>query len=155
MGPPKARPINTHPMQMRSKDGIFKPTSKFSLTVSLTNTVELEIVKQPFNDPWWIGAMGNEHDALIINHTWDLVPTEEVPNNVGCHWVFRTKYLPDGSMDKFKERLVVKTLHQGPRIDFFETFSPMAKPTTIHILLGVATSEDWVIGQLDVNIGFS
>lgn len=44
--------------------------------------------------------MQDEHDALVQNQTWSLVPPDYTPNLVGCKWVFRTKFEPDGTVDR-------------------------------------------------------
>lgn len=73
---------------------------------------------------------------------------------VGCKWVFRIKRKPDGSIDKFKARLVTKGFHQRPGVDFTENFSPVVKPTTIHLVLSIAISRGWPLCQFDVNNAF-
>lgn len=56
-------------------------------------------------------------------------------NVVGSKWVFRVKYKADGKVDRDKARLVAKGFHQTPRIDFFETFSLVIKPSTMRLIL--------------------
>jgi hypothetical protein len=66
-------------------------------------------------------------------------------NIVGCKWVFRLKRKADGSIDRHKARLVAKGFHQQPGVNFEETFSPVVKPTTIRLVLSLATSAGWPI----------
>ena len=75
--------------------------------------------------------MKDEFDALVRNGTWELVPSTSMQNLVGCKWVFRIKQLPDGSIDRYKARLVAKCFHHQPDGDYHDTFSPVIKPTTI------------------------
>lgn len=98
--------------------------------------------------------MGAEIDAQIRNGTWETVPMDPSYNVVGCKWVFTIKRLHDGSIDRFKSRLVAKGFHQQPGIDFHETFNPVIKHATIRLVLGVAVSRDWPLRQLDVNNAF-
>ena len=56
----------------------------------------------------WLTAMDEEVQALQNNCTWILVPRPANTNIVGSKWVFRTKYLPDGSIEHLKARLVAK-----------------------------------------------
>lgn len=50
--------------------------------------------------------------------------------------------------------MVAKGFHQQAGVDFTETFSPVAKPTTVCIVLSLAVRFDWPIRQLDVNNAF-
>jgi hypothetical protein len=79
----------------------------------------------------WRVAMTAEYNALIGNGTWELVPSSQASNVVGCKWVFKAKMNPDGTVDRHKARLVAKGFHQRPGIDFADTFNPVVKPATI------------------------
>ncbi|CAL8164565.1 unnamed protein product [Prunus armeniaca] len=52
-----------------------------------------------------------------------------------CKWVFQIKRKLDGSVDRYKDRLVAKSYHHQEGVDFGETFSPVSKPVTIRLLL--------------------
>ena len=75
-------------------------------------------------------------------------------NILGCKWVYRLKYNPDGSIQRYKARLVVKGYNQQPGVDYFDTFSPVVKPTTIHLILALAVSRGWSLRQLDISNAF-
>ncbi|GJY38368.1 retrovirus-related pol polyprotein from transposon TNT 1-94, partial [Tanacetum coccineum] len=117
--------------------------------------VELEpcCVTQALKHREWREAMSEEFNALIQNHTWDLVPRTS-QNLLGNKWVFRVKRFPDGSIQKFKTRLVAKGFHQRQGIDYTETFSPVTKPVTIRVILCLALSKTWPLRQLDINNAF-
>ena len=71
-------------------------------------------------------------------------------NLLTCKWVYRIKYHSDGDIERRKARLVIRGLDQQAGLDYHDTFSPVVKPTTIHIILSLAISHGWVIRQLDV-----
>ncbi|KAM1718976.1 hypothetical protein ACFX12_020858 [Malus domestica] len=98
--------------------------------------------------------MAEEFQALQSTGTWSLVPSSPTQNLVGCKWVFRIKRKPDGTVDRYKGRLVAKGFHQQEGIDFTKTFSPVAKPVTIQILLTLAVQFDWFLNQLDISNAF-
>ncbi|KAM2226439.1 hypothetical protein TB1_019595 [Malus domestica] len=130
-------------MITRSKAGIFKPkalaATKHHLDpLTFVPTIYLQASKHDH----WKKAMAEEFQALQSTNTWLLVPSSSHQNLVGCKWVFRIKRKLDGIVDKYKARLVAKGFHQQEGIDFQETFSPVAKPVTIRILLTLAMQFD-------------
>lgn len=88
------------------------------------------------------------------NHTWDLIPLLKRWKIVHCKWVYITKYVANGSIDKHKARLVAKGFSQVEGIDYFETFSLVVKMNSIHLALSLATSQGWSVHQMDVKSTF-
>lgn len=82
--------------------------------------------------------MSDEIDAHVCNGMWDLSSPSAIHNIVGFRWVFTIKRLPDGSVDRFKARLMEKGFHQQLGVEFHETFSPVIKHSTIQLVLGVS-----------------
>ncbi|XP_060178126.1 uncharacterized mitochondrial protein AtMg00820-like [Lycium barbarum] len=93
----------------------------------------------------WRAAMASEMDALLRNDTWSLVPYDPQMNILGCKWVFRIKRNSSGAIERYKALLVAKGFHQLEGHDYFETFSPVVKPTTIRIVIALAASHNWVL----------
>jgi len=91
---------------------------------------------------------------LLHSPTWDLVPLPPNRQAIGCKWIFRVKENVNGSINRFKARLVAKRFHQVHDFDFHEIFSPVIKPVTIRIILTLALSHGWKLFQLDVNNAF-
>lgn len=137
-------------MVTRSKAGIFRPKSY----LAVTHDLEPSSVKVALASPHWSQAMKEEFEALQKNNTWSLVPPDAATKIVGTKWVFRVKYSPDGAISRYKARLVAKGFHQTYGIDFFETYSPVVKSSTIRVILSISVLHHWNIRQLDVNNAF-
>ena len=97
--------------------------------------------------------MDTEFKALMNNKTWELVPFSEGMNVVSNKWVFRTKYKADGTLDKFKARLVAG-FQQTVGVGFFKTYSPVFKESTIRVIFILAVTFGRAIQQIDVNNAF-
>ncbi|MDV3183816.1 MAG: reverse transcriptase domain-containing protein, partial [Sweet potato little leaf phytoplasma] len=94
------------------------------------------------------------YNALLQNKTWILVPNSPDYKVLSCKWVYKIKLKPDGSVERYKARLVARGFDQTQGIDYFETFSPVVKPTTIRIILSLAVRFGWIVKQLDVHNAF-
>ncbi|KAJ3698372.1 hypothetical protein LUZ61_002077 [Rhynchospora tenuis] len=102
----------------------------------------------------WRQAMSVELNALAKNATWELVLPPANAHIVGCKWLFKIKRKSDGSIERYKARLVAKGYTQEEGLDYYETFSPVIKPTTVRVVLSIAISQQWQLHQLDVNNAF-
>lgn len=102
----------------------------------------------------WKKAMDNEMSSLKENLTWELTALPAGARAIPCKWVYRLKTNPDGSIDKYKARLVVKGFSQRQGIDYSETYSPVAKLGTIRAILSIAAEERMHLTQFDVSTAF-
>ena len=93
--------------------------------------------------PAWKQAMDEEMDTLISRGTWELVSAPQDAVVVGCRWVYTLKYRPDGSVYRYKVRLVAKGYTQTCDVDYFETCSPVARLYSIRILFSVDINMEW------------
>jgi hypothetical protein len=98
--------------------------------------------------------MDEEMAALDANRTWELVPLLEGKKAIGCKWVYKMKHNSDGSISRYKPRLVAKGYAQTHGIDYEETFAPVAKMATMRVVIAVVTSRGWVLHQMDVKNAF-
>ena len=88
----------------------------------------------------WKEAIHSEMDSILSNGTWELSELPFSCKPMGYKWVFKKKLKPDGTIDKYKARLVAKGYTQKKGEDFFDTYLPVARMTTIQVLLSLATS---------------
>ncbi|KAL0424089.1 UNVERIFIED_CONTAM: Retrovirus-related Pol polyprotein from transposon TNT 1-94, partial [Sesamum radiatum] len=102
----------------------------------------------------WKEAVKSEMDSIVSNGTWVLVDLPPGCTTIGCKWIFKKKLKPDGSIDKFKARLVAKGFKQKEGIDYFDTYSPVARLTTIRVLIALASVYNLSIHQMDVKTAF-
>jgi hypothetical protein len=98
--------------------------------------------------------MEQEFKALLHNETWKLVPPILGVNVIDFKWVFKVKKHVDGSIERYKVRLVAKGFKQRYDLDYKDTISPVVKTTTIHLLLSLAVTRGWSIRQVDVQNAF-
>ncbi|XP_073358172.1 uncharacterized mitochondrial protein AtMg00820-like [Aegilops tauschii subsp. strangulata] len=101
-----------------------------------------------------MAAMQEEFDALLRNRMWQLVPRPRHANVITGKWVFKHKLRPNGTLDLYKARWVVRGFRQHAGIDFTDTFVPVVKPGTIRTVLHLAVSRAWPVHQMDVSNAF-
>ena len=94
-----------------------------------------------------------ELNLLLQNETWELVDFPLRAKPIGCKWVIVKKINLDGSF-VFKMRLVAKRFTQKQNIDYFDTFTLVARISSICILLALASVYKLVIHQMDVKTAF-
>jgi hypothetical protein len=92
--------------------------------------------------------------SILTNGTWEICDLPVGCKPVGCKWVFKNKMKPDGTVNKFKARLVAKGFTQKEGEDYFDTYSPVARMTTIRVLVALATCNDLLIHQMGVKTAF-
>ena len=98
--------------------------------------------------------MKKEFDALHSNHTWDIVPLTKGKKPISCKWVYKVKYKSDGTIERYKARIVAKGFTKKEGIDFLETFSSVIKFNTVRCLINLAVKKALKIHQFDVNNAF-
>jgi hypothetical protein len=109
----------------------------YDCDLNLSTNLEPTSFKEAASHDEWKEAMQKEYDALIKNVTWKLVDPPYGTKLIGCKWVFKNKYISDGSLDKHKARLVAKGFAHKEGVDYDETFSPTTKWDTIHTLFSM------------------
>jgi hypothetical protein len=140
-------------MYTRGKHGMSKPIDRLNLLVDVLSLLPKSYCIA-LKDSHWHSAMVDEFTALQNNHTCDLVLCRPGANIVSGKWIFWHKIKPDGSLDRYKARWVLRGFTQRAGVDNGETFSLVAKPATIRTVLSIALAQDWPVHQLDINNAF-
>eukprot|EP00253_Pinus_taeda_P005660 PITA_05660 len=139
----KAGSLAGDPTSQRCTRSQFDRAS--SLLVQASANYDHDTFAKASGNPDWDAAMNEEYRSLLANDTWDLVPLPKGRKLVRCIWVYKTKYGPDGKVDKHKARLVAKGFSQVEGIAYIETFSPVAKMNSIRLVLSRASSFKWEV----------
>ncbi|KAH9717541.1 hypothetical protein KPL71_021864 [Citrus sinensis] len=162
LSPPSPPP---EPILRRPQKGTRYPLCNFvsyhryspqhrSFTVAVSQDIEPTSYAKATSHSHWQEAMQSELAALEANHTWSLTSLSPGKKPIGCRWVYKIKRHLDGTIERFKARLVVKGYTQLEGIDYHDTFSPTAKMITVRCLLALAAAQNWSLHQLDVNNAF-
>ncbi|KAM1940384.1 hypothetical protein ACFX13_028093 [Malus domestica] len=98
--------------------------------------------------------MQAEYDYLQAQGTWSLVPSPSNRSIVGSKWVYKVKKNLNGSVSRYKARLVVQGFSHKHGVYYSETFSPIVRHTTVRIILALAAMNHWELKQLDIKNAF-
>lgn len=145
-------PTNSEPPRTRSNF----PLSLLNLHVALFAN-EPKTYKQAIEceeNKKWSAAMRDEYESLVKNDTWKLVERPKNRNIVDNRWIFKVKQNSDGSIDRYKARLVARGFTQEYGFDYMETFSPVVRFTSIRIILSIAAQRKMKLRQFDVKTAF-
>ncbi|MCH79609.1 retrovirus-related Pol polyprotein from transposon TNT 1-94 [Trifolium medium] len=148
-----------------SSSGILYPISDFHSYSFISNTLRkfamaIDTESEPTSykiasqNQHWVDAMDTELKALHQNRTWIYVDKPAHVTPIGNKWVYKIKHKADGSIERYKARLVSKGYNQVEGLDFFDTYSPVAKITTVRTLIALASIQHWNLHQMDVNNAF-
>jgi hypothetical protein len=120
---------------------------------SFVSSIEPYRVEDALRDSDWVLAMQEELNNFTGNEVWHLVPRPN-QNVVGTKWVFHNKQDEHGVVTRNKARLVAKGYSQVEGLDFGETYAPIARLESIHILLAYATHHGFKLYQMDMKSAF-
>jgi len=148
-----------------SSSGILYPITRFhslnnlspshqKFALAVTNAFEPTSYNEASKHECWLKAMESELDALKHNKTWIFVDPPPNIKPIESKWVYKIKHKADGNIERYKARLMAKGYNQIEGIDCFDTFSPVAKITTVRTLLALASINSWHLHQLDMNNAF-
>ena len=103
----------------------------------------------------WQSAMKKELESLCNNDTWDVVELPKGERAVGAKWVYTVKLDHLNNVIKYKARYVAKGYTQRWSIDYYQTFAPMARLSTIRVLLQICVQNVLnILHQMDVSSAY-
>eukprot|EP00253_Pinus_taeda_P004464 PITA_04464 len=129
-------------------------TVNFAPVANLHSVFEPQTYSEAKGTSKWEQAMEAEFQSLQNNQTWTLSDLLVGKKPINCKWVYKVKYKTDGTLDKYKARLVARGFSQKEGIDYEETFAPTAKMSTIQLVLALAAQFNWKVHQMDVKSAF-
>ena len=89
--------------------------------------------------------MIEEYQSIMKNDVWDVVPRPEGKSVVNSKWIYKINHDADGNIEKYKTRFVARGFSQKEGRDYEETFSPVARYTSIISILALAAVMKWKI----------
>ncbi|XRB11160.1 retrovirus-related Pol polyprotein [Pseudoscourfieldia marina] len=103
----------------------------------------------------WILAIDSELNSHQLNGTWIVIDNDgTVKNLIGCKWVFKIKLNSDGSIARYKARLVAQGFSQIHGVDYSETYAPVVQYQTLRTLLAIYSARGFYFGQIDVETAY-
>jgi hypothetical protein len=118
------------------------------------NNVEPTNFEDAAKQQVWRDAMMEEFQSIIKNDVWEVVRRPEGKSIVPSRWLYKIKHAVDGSVDKYKARFVACGFSQKEGIDYEETFAPIARYTSIKVIISLASVLGWKLHQMDVKTAF-
>jgi hypothetical protein len=131
---------NTYPT-IKSK----KP-KRFSIYVAcMTKLLDKEptMFEEVVQKKQWKESMKEEHQSIMKNDVWEIVPRPKEKSTVTSKWVYKVKHATDGSMEKYKARFVARGFSHKEGEDYDETFALFARYTSIRAIMSLSASMGW------------
>ncbi|KAF5094301.1 hypothetical protein DV451_005044 [Geotrichum candidum] len=151
---PTSSPSDTlHPVEYTERRDDTKNTSELVLLATPATLTYGNAMASPDAD-YWRQACQSEIDSLMLNNTWTLVKSPPGRKAIGSKWVFKVKENVDGSIDRYKARLVAQGFSQIEGIDYNETFAPVVRYETVRLLFAISAQFQMLVHHMDVTTAF-
>jgi hypothetical protein len=102
----------------------------------------------------WRDAIMKDYASIMKNDVWDIMSRPEGKSVVISRWIFKIKHTADGNIEKYKARFVARGFSQKEGVDYEETFAPVARYTSISVVIYIDSEMGWRIHQMDVKTTF-
>lgn len=130
------------------------PQEFWQVHACITEPLDVEeALSSPQKTDWKI-ALEEEIASLYQQDVFEIVDKHPNCKVLPSKWVFKIKYDQQGNIQRFKARLVAKGFKQIAGIDFNETFAPVARQSTLRMLLTLAAVKDWEVENIDIKTAF-
>ena len=106
------------------------------------------------NSKYWKDAAEYEYQSLLKNNTWELVERPKDKNFITCKWIFKVKRNADGTVNRYNARFVAQGYSQEEGMDYDDTFSPVARYSSIQSLLAIANQLNLEVHQIYVKTAY-
>jgi hypothetical protein len=132
--------------RLKVPDGTFRKSKKpkrfSSYAACMKNLLDEEptTFEEVVQKKQWKEVMMEEHQSIMKNDVWEIVPRPKEKLVVTSKWVYKIKHATDGSVDKYKARFVARGFSQKEGEDYDETFAPVARYTSIRAIISLSTS---------------
>jgi len=146
----RLRKIYTGPKKVYQEASSFATNSEFTglAKVPITNALNGNNAEE------WLDVMESELASVISNDTWSIVDRLDDCNVVESRFVLRNKQNKDGSLERRKARIVARGFSQTLGVDFNQIFAPVARLSSIRVVIALAARHDIVIRQLNVTTAY-
>jgi hypothetical protein len=159
-GPPTTRSRSHHHVSPTVEAQLALAVSTISTANNSVRDIsrdEPRTLREAMSSPYstqWRRATDAEMESLLKAGTYTLVPLPDGANLIGCKWVLKVKRGADGSIIKYKGRLVAKGYAQRYGVDYDETYAPVARYPSIRLLIALAAHYGWELHQMDVKSAY-
>jgi hypothetical protein len=133
---------------------IPKPFSSYTALMCDLLEEEPTCFEEAIQRKEWADDMIEEYQSIMKNEVWEIVPRPKNKDVVSSRWLFKIKHVANGSIEKYKEIFVACGLSQKEGIDYEETFSLVARYTSIRTIIALTTKMKWKMHQMDVKTSF-
>jgi hypothetical protein len=131
-----------------------KPFSSYTALMCNLLDEEPTCFEEAIQKKEWADAMIEEYQSIIKNDVWEIVPIPKSKDVVSSKWLFKIKHVVDGSIEKYKARFVAHGFSQKEGIEYEETFTPVARYTSIRTIIALVAKMKWKLHQMDVKTSF-
>jgi hypothetical protein len=124
---------------------VKRPKPFSSYTTLICNLLDEEPIcfEEAIQKKEWADDMTEEYQSIIKNDVWEIAPRPKSKDVVSSKWLFKIKHVADESIEKYKARFVARGFSQKDGIDYEETFTPVARYTSIRTIIALAAKMKW------------